>query len=178
ELAIKQAEARLLVAENGAQPEEDEAGGVGESHGAEKSAVGNGLRKLFWSVAKLFHPDHAADETEAKRRHQIMVEASRAYREGDADSLYTLLGDEDLQFYCTRVQTADTPEDLQDKLLSLKEELRTVEFGIKRLMQDGLYRIKLAADEESTHGRDALAEEAGRINRQIVKARHRLTNLV
>jgi hypothetical protein len=76
------------------------------------------------------------------------------------------------------VQADDTPEDLQDKLLSLKEELRTVEFGIKRLTQDGLYRIKLAADEEATHGRDALAEEAKRIGRQIVKARHRLTNLL
>jgi len=180
EQAIRKAEAGMHDLENDAQAEdvEGDAGGVGKTRGAEKSAVGNSMRRLFWSVAKLFHPDHAADETEARRRHQIMVEASRAYREGDAESLHTLLGDEELQFYCTRVQAADTPEDLQDKLLSLKEELRTVEFGIKRLTQDGLYRIKLAADEESTHGRDALAEEAKRIGRQIVKARHRLTNLL
>jgi hypothetical protein len=39
--------------------------------------VGSGLRKLFWSVAKMFHPDHAADEAEARRRHTIMAEASR-----------------------------------------------------------------------------------------------------
>lgn len=179
EQAIKKAEARQHDTENdaGAEDGEGEGDGVGKSHAADKSPVGNSLRRLFWSVAKLFHPDHAADETEARRRHQIMVEASRAYREGDAESLHTLLGDEELQFYCTRVQAADTPEDLQDKLLSLKEELRTVEFGIKRLTQDGLYRIKLAADEEATHGRDALAEEAKRIGRQIAKARHRLTNL-
>lgn len=181
EAAIKQAEARLLDPDDDAQAEDAEAdpNGHGQAHNAETSLVGNGLRKLFWSVAKLFHPDHAADETEARRRHGIMVEASRAYREGDADSLHTLLGDEDLQFFCTRVQTdADAPEDLPEKLLSLKEELRTVEFGIKRLTQDGLYRIKLAADDEATHGRDALAEEAARIARQIVKARHRLTNLI
>jgi hypothetical protein len=178
EQAIRKAEARLHDSENDEQVEEGDSNGFGESHGAEKSLVGNGLRKLFWSVAKLFHPDHATDETEARRRHQIMVEASRAYREGDAESLHTLLGDEELQFYCTRVQTADTPEALQDKLLSLKEELRTVDFGIKRLTQDGLYRIKLTADQEATHGRDALAEEAKRIDRQIIKARHRLTNLI
>jgi hypothetical protein len=180
EQAIKRAEASLQDLAHDASTEEGEAGanGAGKTHGTEKSPVGNGLRKLFWSVAKLFHPDHAADETEARRRHQIMVEASRAYREGDAESLHTLLGDEELQFYCARVQAVDTPEDLQDKLLTLKEELRTVEFGLKRLMQDGLYRIKLAADKEATHGRDALAEEAERINRQIVKARHRLTNLI
>ncbi|MCA1565377.1 MAG: hypothetical protein LC803_07035 [Acidobacteria bacterium] len=180
EQAIKQAEASLHDLANDAPAEEGDDGayGVGKTRGAEKPPVGNGLRKLFWSVAKLFHPDHAADENEARRRHQIMVEASRAYREGDAESLHTLLGDEELQFYCARVQAADTPENLQDTLLSLKEELRTVEFGIKRLTQDGLYRIKLAADEEATHGRDALAEEAKRIDRQIVKARHRLTNLI
>jgi hypothetical protein len=180
EQAIKQAEESLHDSAHDASAEEGESGanGVGKTNGAEKSPVGNGLRKLFWSVAKLFHPDHAADETEARRRHRIMVEASRAYREGDAESLHTLLGDEELQFYCARVQAADTPENLQDKLLSLKEELRTIEFGIKRLTQDGLYRIKLAADEEATHGRDVLAEEAKRIGRQIVKARHRLTNLI
>jgi hypothetical protein len=59
----------------------------------------------------------------------------------------------------------------------LKEELRTVEFGIKRTRQDGLYRLKLAADEEAAAGRDALAQQAERLDRQIVKARHRLANL-
>lgn len=176
EQAIREAEARLHDASGEAA---EEAHDDAHAHGAEKAAVGTGLRKLFWSVAKLFHPDHASDETEARRRHQIMVEASRAYREGDAESLHTLLGDEELQFYCARPQeAADAPLDLQDKLFSLKEELRTVEFGLKRLRQDGLYRIKLAAEEEAAHGRDALAEEAARIGRQIVKARYRLTNLV
>ncbi|HZG51957.1 MAG TPA: hypothetical protein VEZ40_07470 [Pyrinomonadaceae bacterium] len=180
EQAIKQAEARLLDPEHeaGAEAGETEANRAGKMRGQEKPAVGNSLRKLFWSVAKLFHPDHAADEAEAGRRHRIMAEASRAYREGDADSLHTLLGDEELQFYCTRVQAADTPVDLQEKLLSLKEELRTIEFGLKRLTQNGLYRIKLASDEAAAQGRDALAEEAQRIARQIVKARHRLTNLI
>lgn len=180
EQAIREAEARLNGASEDA-PLEGETDGANENRktlSAEALAVGNSLRKLFWSVAKLFHPDHASDETEARRRHQIMVEASRAYREGDAESLSTLLGDEELQFYCTGTQTnADNPEDLPARLLSLKEELRTVEFGIKRLTQDGLYRIKISAEREAAEGRDALAEEAQRIARQITKARHRLTNL-
>jgi hypothetical protein len=180
EQAIKEAEARLHVAQEDAVSEGEVEGAnkTGKTRSAETLAVGNSLRKLFWSVAKLFHPDHASDETEARRRHQIMVEASRAYREGDAESLSTLLGDEELHFYCTGAQAAaDSPEDLPVRLLSLKEELRTVEFGLKWLAQDGLYRIKLAAEREAAHGRDALAEEARRIARQIVKARHRLTNL-
>jgi hypothetical protein len=181
EQAIKAAEARLQETEDAAPSEGDVDGALGtgrKTGAAEKSELGGSLRKLFWSVAKLFHPDHAADEAEAMRRHRIMVEASRAYREGDAESLSTLLGDEELQFYCTGTQATDNPEDLASRLLTLKEELRTVEFGIKRLTQDGIYRIKLAAEREAAAGRDALAEEAKRINRQIVKARHRLTNLI
>lgn len=179
EQAIRDAEARLLRETEGDAASVDDENGAdetGAARGADKLAV-RSLRKLFWSVAKLFHPDHAPDETEARRRHQIMAEANRAYREGDAESLSTLLGDEDLQFYCAAPPATDDPEDLHARLLSLKDDLRTVEFGIRRLTQDGMYRIKLAAESEAAEGRDALAEEAKRIGRQIVKARHRLTNL-
>ncbi len=181
EQAIKEAEARLQAGADNASVEDEEAGSSrgGKLRVSEKLAMGSSsMRRLFWSVAKLFHPDHAADEGEARRRHQIMVEASRAYREGDAESLHTLLGDEDLKFYCTGAQAADQPEDLNARLFSLKEELRTIEFGIKRITQDAMYQIKLAAEREAAEGRDALAEDAKRIGRQIVKARHRLTNLI
>jgi hypothetical protein len=135
------------------------------------------LRKLFWSVARLFHPDHAADEREAQRRHAVMAEASRAYREGDVDSLHTLLGDEQLQFYCASASREDEPEDPAARLLNLKEELRTTEFGIKRVRQDRLYQLMLRAEEESRQGRDVLALMAEEISRKIRKARNRLAHL-
>src|ERR1051325_6150909 len=50
---------------------------------APRADGGRAPRKLFWSVARMFHPDHAADEDEARRRHTIMAEAGRAYRDGD-----------------------------------------------------------------------------------------------
>src|SRR5215208_4134684 len=63
ESEIRRAEARL------AGLEEDEAGseeGRPDFHGTAPSAAPgkSGLRKLFWSVARMFHPDHAADEEE------------------------------------------------------------------------------------------------------------------
>jgi hypothetical protein len=106
-----------------------------------------------------------------------MAEASRAYREGDVESLHTLLGDEELQFFCTGAQGKDDPEDLASQLIALKEELRTVEFGIRRIRQDGLFQLKLSVDEEAKAGRDALGAQAERINRQIAKARRRLEHL-
>jgi hypothetical protein len=106
-----------------------------------------------------------------------MAEAGRAYREGDVESLHTLLGDEELRSYCAAPHADDGAEDTAARLINLKEELRTVEFGIKRARQDGLYRLKLKADADAAAGRDSLAETAERIGRQIEKARRRLAHL-
>ncbi|HEX3559112.1 MAG TPA: hypothetical protein VHU19_07905 [Pyrinomonadaceae bacterium] len=175
ERRIRRAEARLL----GLDEEDDGAEETAGFYEAQPTPLKGreGLRKLFWSVARLFHPDRAADEPEARRRHRIMAEASRAYREGDAESLHTLLGDEQLQFYCAGVQREDEPEDLASRLLNLKEELRTIEFAVKRIRQDRLYRLMLSVAEESRHGRDALAQMADSLARQIVKAHNRLAHL-
>lgn len=174
---IRDAEARLRESAGEVAPEDTLDDGGDGANDAHQSAAGGGLRKLFWSVAKLFHPDHAVDDAEANRRHLIMAEANRAYREGDVESLHTLLGDEELKFYCATPPTGDSPTDLRLRLFQIKEELRTIEFGIKRVKQDGLYRSMLRAESEAANGRDMLADEAARIRRQIAKAQHRLTNL-
>ncbi|HEX8136860.1 MAG TPA: hypothetical protein VF544_04645 [Pyrinomonadaceae bacterium] len=171
ERAIREAEKLTLGADD------TEESGADETQADATRPVKTTLRKLFWSVAKLFHPDTAADEREAQRRHSIMAEANRAYREGDVESLNTLLGDEELRFFCAGNYDTDAEEDLAARLLNLKEELRTVEFGIKRIRQDGLYRLKLSVDKEASQGRDALADQAEQLKRQIAKARRRLEHL-
>src|SRR3954470_5435828 len=174
EQEIRSAEARML----GLEEETGEDGPSQFYDSAPASAQGKtGLRKLFWSVARMFHPDHASDEDEARRRHTIMAEASRAYRDGDIESLSTLLGHEQLQSYCASSAREDEPEDMAARLLHLKEELVTIEFGIKRLQQDRLYHLMLSSAEESRQGRDQLAQMADTVRRKIVKARNRLTNL-
>jgi hypothetical protein len=106
-----------------------------------------------------------------------MAEASRAYREGDVESLHTLLGDKQLQSLCAVGGNDAGTDDLEARLLGLEIELRTVEFGIKRIRQDGLYRTRLKVEEEAREGRDALAQMAEQIDRQITKTRHRLAHL-
>ena len=176
ESAIKEAEARLFNLEAEAENKAEATASDEARHSAALSGK-TALRKLFWSVARLFHPDHASDEKEAGRRHAVMAEASRAYQEGDIESLHTLLGDEQLQFFCTQTSADEIEEDLTGRLLRLKGELRTAEFGIKRIRLDGLYHLKLKVDEEAKDGRDALIQMAENINRQIVKARRRLEHL-
>src|SRR5215213_4723212 len=177
EAEIRRAEARLAGQDVDAGGAADEGGP--DFYGTAPSAAPakSGLRKLFWSVARMFHPDHAADEEEARRRHQIMAEASRAYRDGDVESLSTLLDDEQLQSYCATAAREDEPEDDAARLLQLKEELITIEFGIKRLRQDRLYHLMLKTADEAREGRDALAQMAASVTRKIAKARNRLAHL-
>jgi hypothetical protein len=173
EIEIRRAEERRLGLETA---EGDDADAPGPEAAGGPRPARTSLRSLFWSVAKMFHPDHAGSESEAARRHSIMAEASRAYREGDVESLHTLLGDEELRSYCAAPRAGEGEADAAARLVDLKEELRTVEFGIKRVRQDGLYRLKLRADEDAALGRDALAEMAERVGRQIEKARRRLAH--
>ena len=175
EAEIRRAEARLA----GEEEDDGAAEGGPDFHGTAPSAAPakSGLRKLFWSVARMFHPDHAADEDEARRRHAIMAEASRAYRDGDVESLSTLLDDEQLQSYCATSARDDEPEDAAARLVHLKEELITIEFGLKRLRQDRLYHLMLKTAEEAREGRDALAQMAETVTRKIAKARNRLAHL-
>lgn len=176
EREIRRAEARLVGLDEDAADDGNEGGA--DFYTSSSSASGKtGLQKLFWSVARLFHPDHASDEAEARRRHSIMAEASRAYSDGDIESLHTLLGDEGLQFYCASATRDDGPEDLTTRLLNLKEELITVEFGIKRVKQDRLYHLMLTVAADAEQGRDALTQLADQIARKIVKARNRLAHL-
>jgi hypothetical protein len=177
ESSIKEAEARLFELEAEIEDAEAAPASSGEAPSSTIASGKTTLRKLFWSVARLFHPDHAGDEREAQRRHAVMAEASRAYQAGDVESLHTLLGDEQLQSFCTAQGANDSEEDLASQFLRLKGELSTIEFGIKRIRQDSLYHLKLKVDREAKDGRDALQAMAENINRQIAKARRRLEHL-
>lgn len=76
------------------------AGGTERDGGGERdvgktvpSAVRRGgeARQLFLSLARQIHPDLVSDADERKRRHEIMAEATLAYRDNDARRLQWLL---------------------------------------------------------------------------------------
>jgi len=138
------------------------------------------VRKLFWSIAKLFHPDFAGDDTdEQARRHAIMAEASCAYQDGDAERLTALLSDDAFISSCVSTNgEADDEMTLARRVSRIREQLGTVEYGIRRVKQDGFYQMKIRVETDAARGRDALAEMAARINKNINQARLKLDQLV
>ena len=52
---------------------------------------GGKARRLFLLLARRIHPDLAADELERQRRHEVMAEATLAYRDNDDRRLQWLL---------------------------------------------------------------------------------------
>jgi hypothetical protein len=136
------------------------------------------MRKLFWRVAKMFHPDLASDEAERERRHTLMSEANQAYQDGDAERLTSLLEDEqpagiDPLDSATRERRAL----LRTQVALLRRELRAVEIEIKRITDNDFYYFKTKADEAATHGRDLLGDMEARVAEQILSARRRLEEL-
>jgi hypothetical protein len=175
ERAIKKAESALF---NLPEESADELPNFNDDKSGETSQVKNSLRKMFWKVAQLFHPDHAPDDKEAQRRHAVMSEATRAYQDGDVDKLAELLGDDDLKFFCaTAGETKDGEFDPAEYILELKDELRTIEYGLKRLRQDPLRHVMLQTQAAQAQGRDELQETASRLERRLKKAQNRLAQL-
>jgi hypothetical protein len=136
------------------------------------------LKKLYREVAKRIHPDLATDESERRRRHELMSEANRAYEEGDEARLEAILHDWE-----------SSPESVKGegpgaelvrvirKIAQVEGRLKAIDAEFARLGQSDLYRLKTQADQAGALGRDLLAEMAARVDQQVVEARGRLRSI-
>lgn len=135
------------------------------------------MRKLFWRVAKMFHPDLAGDEAERERRHKLMTEANQAYAEGDTERLTSLLEDEEQNFAPLASPTGERRTALRTEIAKLRRELRRIEDDIKRITEADFFYLKTKTDEAARSGRDLLSEMAARVAEQTINARRKLEEL-
>lgn len=135
-----------------------------------------GLKRLFRRVALNLHPDRCADPEENDVRHELMVEANRAYRDGDDDLLEILLG------------LSETGGEVSSERAELRRVLWRIERARRRLKEVerelaeveaseifGLWRQSEVAAEQN---RDFVRERVGVIDRSLAKARARLEALL
>ena len=160
---------------------QESAQAVEAEHGADKREPfrpSDNLKKLYREVAKRIHPDLATDESERKRRHELMTEANRAYEEGDEARLEAILR-----------EWESSPESVKGegpgaelvrvirKIAQVEDRLKAIDEEIARLEESDLCRLKTQADQAEEEGRDLLAEMAAGVGQQIVEARGQLSSI-
>ena len=132
-------------------------------------------RKLFRDVAKAIHPDLARDEAARDRRHTLMVEANRAYAQGDEEQLRLILEAWDRS--PEAVQGSD-PEAIRLRLVrriaQIEDELETIAADLAALADSPLGKLKAMVDQAAATGKDLVRDMVGRLKRDILVATNRL----
>jgi hypothetical protein len=133
------------------------------------------VRKLFRDVAKAIHPDLAQDQVTRDRRHTLMIEANRAYAQGDEERLRWVL--EAWERSPEAVRGSD-PEATRQRLLrriaQVEEQLDAYANELASITASPLGQLKAMVDEASARGKDLMAETIARLKRDILVARNRL----
>jgi hypothetical protein len=145
-----------------------------EASGCHTPSVG--LKRLFRRVAMHMHPDLGFDADEAPHRHELMVEANRAYRDGDLGLLETLLA----LFESSGDAVAERAE-LRRVLWSIaraERRLADVDREIAEVEASELFDLWRRAEVAAEQGCNLVQEKAGEIDRKLAKAQARLEVLL
>jgi uncharacterized Zn finger protein len=135
------------------------------------------LKKLYREVARKFHPDLVTCEIERHHRHQLMVEANRAYESGAEDRLNDLLkAGESLESVSDVAMSAEMILLLR-KIEEAKSSLAGIEADTANILASELYRLMRRIEAADTLGVNILNDLVSQVDRQIRKAKNRLEHL-
>jgi hypothetical protein len=149
-------------------------------------APGDDLKKRFRQLAQKIHPDRASDEADRAWRTQLMSEANRAYRAGDAAALEEVLalwleGQQGVRSWGTSAvppaPSSATLEVLTTQLAAIRQRIADIAAELDRLYGSKLYELSAASRMAARQGRDLLAEMAQRLDLQIELAKTELDAL-
>jgi len=137
-----------------------------------------GLKKLYWEVARKIHPDLCTDNNERVLRQRLMVEANRAYEQGDEEQLKGIL--EEWETRPEVIETADIATQLIRiirKVANVKERNRQIALRMEELKRSDLYALYMMAKDAEAIGKDLLEEMVNKANNDISNAKERLRKL-
>ena len=133
------------------------------------------LKKLYRDIARRIHPDLTTDDKERVRRNRVMVDANRAYEDGNEATLRAIL--EEWQGSPDSVEGEGVAAELVRairKIHQVRRRLADIAAEIGKLTGSDLYGLKEKVDMARAHGQDLLAQMAEQLKAQIRLARTRL----
>jgi hypothetical protein len=173
ERAIADAElgeiAKLLEGEADRQP----ASPAGERHEPQPRYTSDAVRRLFRDVARAIHPDLARDEIARDRRHTLMVEANRAYAQGDIERLRWILQAWEKTPHTLEGKDSETTR-LRLRVVQLEEQLELCAGDLVAIRDTSLWKLKAMVDEAAARGKDLVGDTVRRLKRDILVARNRV----
>lgn len=132
------------------------------------------IRKLFRQVAQKIHPDRARDEADRNWRTQLMAEANRAYRAGDAHTLREVMSLWQEGDTTVAPAGASSASALELQLQRMTRRLAEIQRELNTLFASRLYELFLAERMARKQKRELLDEMAAKLDLQIAAAEGRL----
>ena len=177
ELALAEAELGELLSR---QKDGGEAASAppGEHPSAPPRYTSDAVRKLFRDVAKAIHPDLARDEDARDRRHSLMIEANRAYAQGDEEQLRWILQAWERSPEAVQGSDAEAMRArLERRIIQIDEQLDVLASDLAALQDSPSWKLKAMVDEAAAKGKDLVADMVRRLKRDIMVATNRLDAL-
>lgn len=136
------------------------------------------LKSLYRGVAKAVHPDLASDESDRRRRQELMALANEAYQTGNRQVLSDLLSEwEPTPVYGSELDIAMELVRVIRQIALVEQNIHAMLRQTEELKQTDIYLFKLRVDESLADGIDLLAEMAARVDMDIARIRRRLMAL-
>jgi len=133
------------------------------------------FKKRFRQLAQQIHPDRASNESERAWRTQLMSEANRAYRAGDAAALEEVFalwhegqqGESNTRATAARSAKPAGESVLQAQATRIRQRLSAIAGELDQLYGSKLYELFSAARMAARQGRDLIDEIAAKLDAQI-----------
>jgi hypothetical protein len=136
-----------------------------------RAVVSEDAKRLFRQLARLIHPDLAADPQERERRTNLMVAANDAYEQGDVAALERLL--EEWHASPEAVTGGGTAAELERtlrRIAQVEASMRRIDEELAELEASAMGWLRRRVEKAAREGWDLLAHMVRELDRQIGEA--------
>jgi hypothetical protein len=143
-----------------------------------RAVIGEDAKRLFRQLARIIHPDLAADPAERARRTNLMVAANLAYEQADVAALEKLLADwERSPEAVTGGGALAELERTVRRIAQLQARMDAIDEELAELEASAMGWLRRRTEKAAREGWDLLAHMVKELDRQILEAQVELDGL-